>query len=67
MTPTYVVSIPMRDGKSLAADVYVPASCDSCPTILIQTPYNKNKFRNGLPLGILQNLNSSLYIWVVVD
>jgi uncharacterized protein len=67
MTPTYVVSVPMRDGKSLAADVYVPASCDSCPTILIQTPYNKNSFRNGLPLGTLQNLNASSYSWVVVD
>lgn len=67
MTPTYVVSIPMRDGKSLAADVYVPSACSSCPTILIQTPYNKNNFRNGLPLGFLQNLESSPYSWVVVD
>jgi predicted acyl esterase len=67
MTPTFTASIPMRDGKSLAADVYVPVSCDSCPTILIQTPYNKNAFRNGLPLGILQNLNASPYSWVIVD
>jgi len=67
MTPTYVVNIPMRDSKTLAADVYVPAACDSCPTILIQTPYNKNLFRNGLPLGYLQNLQSSPYSWVVVD
>jgi predicted acyl esterase len=67
MTPTYVVSIPMRDGKFLAADVYVPSGCSNCPTILIQTPYNKNSFRNGLPLGYLQNVNSSPYCWVVVD
>lgn len=67
MTPTQQVSIPMRDGKSLAADIYIPAGCTSCPSILIQTPYNKNLFRNGLPLGILQNLNSSNYSWVVVD
>jgi predicted acyl esterase len=67
MTPTYVVNIPMRDSKTLAADVYVPASCNSCPTILIQTPYNKNLFRNGLPLGTQQNLQSSPYSWVVVD
>lgn len=67
MTPTYVVNIPMRDNKFLAADVYVPTACNSCPTILIQTPYNKDNFRNGLPLGTLQNLQSSPYSWVVVD
>ena len=67
MTPTYEVSIEMRDQQNLAADVYVPSACTSCPTILIQTPYNKNAFRNGLPLGYLQNLESSPYVWVVVD
>jgi len=67
MTPTQVVQIPMRDGKFLAADVYVPSGCTSCPTILIQTPYNRLAFRMGLPLGIGQNLNSSNYNFVVVD
>lgn len=67
MTPTFIVQIPMRDGQSLAADVYVPAACASCPAILIQTPYNKNNFRQGLPLGIGTNLNTSPYAWVVVD
>jgi uncharacterized protein len=68
LIPTYVVNIPMRDGKFLAADVYVPATCNSgCPTILIQTPYNKNMFNNGLPLGFGLNLQSSPYTWVVVD
>ncbi|MBK8968529.1 MAG: CocE/NonD family hydrolase [Lewinellaceae bacterium] len=67
LTPTYIVDIPMRDGKTLAADVYVPDACTGCPTILIQTPYNKNTFRNGLPLGFGQNLQSSPYSWVVVD
>jgi uncharacterized protein len=68
MTPTYEVDIPMRDGKTLAADVYVPNACTTgCPTILIQTPYNKNNFRNGLPLGFMQNLQSSPYTWVIAD
>ena len=67
MTPTYVVNIPMRDGKNLSADVYVPAGTSTFSTILVQTPYNKTNFRNGLPLGYLQNLNSSPYAWVVVD
>jgi predicted acyl esterase len=67
MTPTYIVSIPMRDGKNLSADVYVPTGASTFSTILIQTPYNKTNFRNGLPLGYLQNLNSSPFAWVVVD
>lgn len=67
LVPTYIVNIPMRDGKALAADVYVPNNCTNCPTILIQTPYNKNAFRNGLPLGYGQNLQNSPYSWVVVD
>jgi predicted acyl esterase len=62
-----VDSIPMRDGKKLAADVYIPAGCSSCPTILVQTPYGRLPFRFGLPMGIGQNLNSSDYIFVVVD
>lgn len=60
------VQIPMRDSESLAADVYIPSGCNSCPTILIQTPYNKNLFRNGLPvIGV--NLEASPYTFVVVD
>lgn len=62
-----VVSIPMRDGKFLAGDVHIPSGCTQCPVILIQTPYNKNSFRNWLPLGVGLNLNSSNYIFVVVD
>ncbi|REJ84489.1 MAG: CocE/NonD family hydrolase [Bacteroidetes bacterium] len=67
LNPTQIVSIPMRDGKFLAADVYIPAACTSCPTILIQTPYNKNSFRAGLPMGFGLNLQSSPYAWVVAD
>lgn len=62
-----VDTIPMRDGKWLMADIYIPAGWTSGPTILIQTPYNRLLFRAGLPLGILQNINSSPYAFVVVD
>lgn len=61
------VSINMRDGKSLAADVYVHPNCNSCPTILIQTPYNKNFYRWGLPLGIKLNQSNYGYHFVIVD
>ncbi|HRE73345.1 MAG TPA: CocE/NonD family hydrolase [Flavobacteriales bacterium] len=62
-----VDSIPMRDGKKLAADVYIPIGCTSCPTILIQTPYNRLLYRFGLPLGVGQQIDNSPYVYVIVD
>ena len=63
-----VIKIPMRDGKTLAADLYLPNTDDSFPVILIQTPYNKNFYRTrGLPLGINQQLNTSAYAFVILD
>ncbi len=66
LTPQ-IDSIPMSDGRKLAADVYIPSGITQAPVILIQTPYNRALYRLGLPLGIGQNLNSSNYIIVVVD
>src|SRR5688572_22383367 len=63
------VSIPMRDGKLLAADIYLPNN-DSLPrpTILIQTPYNKNFYHGlGLPVEVGFNLNASPFNFVIVD
>ena len=63
-----VIEIPMRDGKSLVADLYLPNETDTFPVVLIQTPYNKVFFRSrGLPLGIDQELTSSPYAFVVLD
>ncbi len=39
------VRIPMRDGQSLAADVYLPKGSGKYPVVLIQTPYNKDPMR----------------------
>ena len=39
------VQIPMRDGQSLAADVYLPKGGGKFPVVLIQTPYNKAPMR----------------------
>jgi predicted acyl esterase len=63
------VTIPMRDGKFLAADIYLPNG-DSLPrpTILIQTPYQKNFYHGlGLPLQVGFNINASPFNFVVVD
>ena len=38
--------IPMRDGQSLAADIYLPKGGGKHPVILIQTPYNKTPMRS---------------------
>lgn len=62
-----VDSIPMRDGKKLAADIYIPSGCTSCPTILIQTPYNRQSFRLWLPLNVGLDINNSDYNFVIVD
>jgi len=37
----YPAQIPLRDGKTLAADVFLPARIGSFPAILILTPYNR--------------------------
>lgn len=68
-TPTHDdIWIPMRDGDSLQADVYIPLGVDSSEVILIQTPYDKDGFENtGLPMGVLGNVDAQPYIWVIVD
>ncbi|MCI0390177.1 MAG: CocE/NonD family hydrolase [Acidobacteria bacterium] len=38
----HTAQIPMRDGQSLAADIYLPKSGARHPVVLIQTPYNKD-------------------------
>lgn len=67
MTPDTIVDIPMRDTTTLKADVFIPSGCDSCPTILVMTPYSRIPFRSALPLGVGQNLDAYPYSWVVVD
>lgn len=37
------ISIPMRDGQSLSADLYLPPKPGRYPTVLIQTPYKKER------------------------
>src|SRR5688572_6637514 len=35
------VAVPMRDGTTLYADVYLPDGAGPCPALLERTPYNK--------------------------
>ncbi len=61
--------IPMRDGKTLAADVYLPAERGRWPAILIQTPYDKRQFWAVflVEAGDDPLLKSPDYAFVVVD
>jgi uncharacterized protein len=68
LTPTHDdIWIPMSDGDSLQADVYLPAGASQFEAILIQTPYNKNNFGWSLPMGIGQNLDDQPFAFVIVD
>ncbi|MBK7407905.1 MAG: CocE/NonD family hydrolase [Saprospirales bacterium] len=62
------ISIPMRDGKALSAQLYLPNATGTFPVILIQTPYNKLYYQlTGLPLGVDYDIASSNYAFVVLD
>lgn len=37
-------AVPMRDGIILYADLYMPAADGVFPTVIMRTPYNKDKF-----------------------
>lgn len=34
--------VPMRDGVTLATDVYLPALTEPRPVVLVRLPYDKN-------------------------
>jgi len=67
LTPA-VDSIPMRDGKKLAADIYLPDTTGgvSYPVILVQTPYNRLWYHFGLPL-IGTAIDTSPFAYVMLD
>ena len=64
-------SIPMRDGRSLAADVFVPKNGAKRPVVLIQTPYNKELVRPWFSgegrWGPDSLFTDSNYAFVIVD
>ncbi len=65
----YVDSIMARDGQKLAADVYVPDTSggQTYPTILIQTPYNRQFYRINLPLGFGTQTQNMPFAFVTLD
>jgi len=65
----FVDSIPMRDGKKLSADIYLPDTTggQSFPVILVQTPYNRLYYRLALPLGFGTQNQNAPFAFVIVD
>ncbi len=65
------VEIPMRDGKKLAADLYLPAGAGPerrFPAVLIQTPYNRAAYsRPGNEHAGRTFADREHYAYVVVD
>lgn len=63
--------IAVRDGEAIAADLYISDSTVKKPTILIQTPYNKNFFRIAVHLpqggGVGLPYDSLQYNYVIAD
>ena len=61
--------IPMRDGATLAADVYLPTLAGSWPAVLIQTPYDKRNFWAVFPNDAVADplLKSPAYAFIVLD
>ena len=56
------INIPMRDGKTLAGDLYAKDTTSKRGTILIMTPYGKFYYKlRGLPFGIKFDINKSKY------
>lgn len=65
----YSTTMAMRDGRRLAADVYLPDRDGRHATILIQTPYHKGQFRAALNDGYANHglFDRRKYAYVVVD
>src|SRR6478672_11104070 len=63
--------IPMRDGNTLAADIYIPRRAGKSPVVLVQTPYNRKLLRRHWTGEIDDGTNplftDTNYAFVVTD
>lgn len=59
--------VPMRDGKELAATLVLPDCPGKYPSILIQTPYNKEGFEQVFLYEEIPLFNNSNYAFIIVD
>jgi len=60
--------VPMRDGAALAADVYLPDTSGRWPAVLVQTPYDKQRYRGVIGAGDGEPFfDDPAYAFVVID
>lgn len=66
--PYVDTTIPVRDGKALAADIYHNGGNAAKPVVLVQTPYNRTAYRLSLgrPVSVFP-LDTTSYHYVFVD
>ena len=64
ITIQFDARIPMRDGVTLAADIYRPANPGRYPVVLMRTPYNKN---SDAILKEARAFAGRGYVYVAVD
>ena len=63
----YNVRVPMRDGVTLSADIYMPEATrhgERVPVILVRTPYNKNQL---LYIEAARYFSTRGYAYVTLD
>ena len=58
--------VPMRDGVSLAIDVYLPEAAAPCAAVLVRLPYDKNGRYCWMP-QIARHFTDRGYVFLVQD
>ncbi|MHC4455477.1 MAG: CocE/NonD family hydrolase [Planctomycetota bacterium] len=63
------VAIPMRDGKHLIGDIFLPSKAGKYPSIFIHTPYNRQYGSAPLPDELLAAdlLDRDKFAYIIVD
>ncbi len=65
----FTVMVPVRDGKKLAADVFLPSDEGKFPTIFIFTPYSRKRLTAAVPYAAKKSrlLDREHYVFVCAD
>ncbi len=67
MHTSWNVKSHMRDGLSLSADIYLPETEGSYPTILMRTPYQKSDMSLGSNLETVRYFTQNGYAYMIQD
>lgn len=62
MAEQFDVSVPMRDGINLLADIYYPAEPGTYPVLVAASPYPRQIQNSGAPLGFIEAGASDFFV-----